>query len=272
MSVSHDDAAFICDLVRRKSAILLDVDKQYLIEMRLSQLACNQGYADVAALVAEARSGVHGVAVKIVEALTTHETLFFRDIQPFEALKKELLPKLAVDRAGTRHLTIWCAACSSGQEPYSVAMLLLEHFPALAQWPVRIIATDISRQILEKARQGRFTQMEVNRGLPAAMLVKYFERCGMSWQLKSEVRRLVEFRQLNLIDGWNITPRPDIVFLRNVLIYFDVKDKRAILDRVRGSIADGGTLFLGAAETTFNVADGWERLATDKHTYYRVQR
>jgi chemotaxis protein methyltransferase CheR len=272
MSVSHDDAIFICDLVRRKSAILLDVEKQYLIEMRLSQLARDQGYTDVAELVAKARSGAHGVDVKIVEAITTHETLFFRDLQPFEALKKVLLPKLAVERAGTRHLTIWCAACSSGQEPYSLAMLLLEDFPALARWPVRIIATDISQQILDKAREGRFTQMEVNRGLPAAMLVKYFERCGMSWQLKPEVRRMVEFRQLNLIDGWSITPRPDIVFLRNVLIYFDVRAKRAILDRVRGSIADGGMLFLGAAETTFNVAEGWERIATDKQTYYRVQR
>jgi chemotaxis protein methyltransferase CheR len=150
-------------------------------------------------------------------------------------------------------------------------MLLLEHFPALAAQAARIVATDLSAQVLAKAAAAQFSQLEINRGLPAAYMIKYFERHGLSWQIKPQVRRLVEFRQLNLIDPWVLSPKPDIVFLRNVLIYFDLPTRRAILDRVRAAIAPGGALFLGAAETTLNVADGWERIVIDKCTYYRVQ-
>jgi chemotaxis protein methyltransferase CheR len=185
-------------------------------------------------------------------------------------LKKVLLPRLTASRAASRKLTIWCGACSSGQEPFSVAMMILENFPLLAGWSLRIIATDLSEQVLAKARAAAFTQMEMNRGLPAALLVKYFDRRGLYWHLKPEVTRLIEFRQLNLIDNWSMTPRPDIVFLRNVLIYFDLPTKRVILDRLSQSIAADGALFLGAAETTLNVSDRWERIAVDKHSYYQV--
>jgi chemotaxis protein methyltransferase CheR len=271
MSVSQADASFVRDLVLKRSAILLDEAKDYLIEMRLTQAARDHGLTDAAELVSKARSGERGADIKIIEAITTHETSFYRDLQPFEALKKELLPKLSTARAGSRSLTIWSAACSSGQEPYSIALLILEHFPALASWPVKIIATDLSEQVLNKAREARFTQMEINRGLPANLLVKYFQRVGMNWQLKESIRKLVEFRQLNLIDAWTMTPRPDIVLLRNVLIYFDIATKRAILDRIKRTIAPDGALFLGAAETTLNVTDGWERVAVDKSHFYRIK-
>jgi len=271
MSVSPADAAFVRELVLRCSAIQLDEEKDYLIEMRLAQLAREQGLADIAALVSRARSGPRDMSVKIIEAMTTHETTFFRDLQPFEIMRLTLLPRLIAARAAQRTLTIWSAGCSSGQEPYSIAMMLLEQFPVLSAWKVSIIGTDLSEQVLARAREATFKQMDMNRGLPARLLTKYFTKVGLHWQLNPEVRRLVEYRQLNLIEPWSFFPKPDIVFLRNVLIYFDVQTKRTILDRVRQTIAKDGVLFLGAAETTLNVAAGWERVATDKHSYYQVQ-
>lgn len=270
MSVSASDAAFVRELVQRRAAIQLDAAKDYLIEMRLAQVVRDTGISSIAELIGRARGGDRATDTKIIEAITTHETSFYRDLQPFETLKKVLLPRLMAARTATRKLTIWCGACSSGQEPFSVAMLILEHFPQLAGWGLRIIATDLSEQVLAKARAAAFTQMEMNRGLPAALLVKYFARCGLNWHLRPEVTRLVEFRQLNLIENWSMTPRPDIVFLRNVLIYFDLPTKRAILNRVSQVVAPDGALFLGAAETTLNVSDRWERIAVDKHSYYQV--
>jgi chemotaxis protein methyltransferase CheR len=271
MEVTAQDAQFVRDLVFRHAAIRLDSEKDYFIEMRLAQLADTCGAASIAEVVERARRGVSGAEVRIVEALATHETYFFRDVHPFETLKKEVLPQLVAAREASRSLTIWCAACSSGQEPYSLGMLLREHFATLSQWKIRIIATDMSEQILAKAREGSFSQMEVNRGLPAAYLLRYFERDGLHWKVIGAVRDMIEFRKLNLIDDWTVSPRPDVVMLRNVLIYFDLPTKRIILDRVRQQMAPDGALFLGAAETTFNVADGWERVAGEKQTHYRVK-
>lgn len=273
MPVSQADAAFVRELVRTRAAIMLDAAKDYLIEARLEALVRDGGFKGVEDLVGRARRGERGVDTKIIEAITTHETSFFRDQQPFDVLRTQVLPQFAASRGNARRLTIWSAACSSGQEPYSIAMILADHFPSLLEWPVRIIATDISEQVLTKAREARFSQLEVSRGLPTAMMIKHFERQGMAWTPKTHIKRLVEFRQLNLIDAWNMEPRPDIVFMRNVLIYFDVSVKRTILDRVRRSLPEDGVLFLGSAETTLNVADGWERMGADNvPPYYRVRR
>jgi chemotaxis protein methyltransferase CheR len=271
MEITAKDADFVRDLVLRTAAIRLDGEKDYFIQMRLAQLAGNAGVASIGELVDGARRKVPGAETRIIEALATHETYFFRDLQPFEILRKDVVPRLLEARDKTRKLTIWCAACSSGQEPYSLAMMLREHFPHLEPGRVRILATDLSDQILAKAREATFTQMEVNRGLPAAFLTKYFIRSGLHWKLRDDIRQMIEFRRLNLIEPWQIFPQPDIVMLRNVLIYFDLPTKRQILDRVRQQIAADGTLFLGAAETTLNVAEGWERVADQRQTYYRIK-
>lgn len=270
MSLSPTEADFVRKLVYDRSAIVLDESKEYLIKSRLESLALETGHESIDALLGETRRGTVGLESKVVEALTTNETSFFRDVAPFECLKKNLLPKVLEKRQTSRSLTIWCAACSTGQEPYSISMLLHEHFPNLTDWNVRIFGTDISDQVLERARSGRYRQLEVNRGLPATMLIKYFTRSGTQWEVVEHVRKRVEFSNLNLIGEWKLSRRPDIVFLRNVLIYFDVPTKRKILERVaREMIRDGG-LFLGASETTLNIDPQWTRVGCDKAGYYQV--
>jgi chemotaxis protein methyltransferase CheR len=266
------DVVFLRDLVQKRSAIVLDESKDYLIETRLEKLARDLNYANLATLVSDVRRDAGTVTRQLIEALTTHETLFFRDVRPFEALKREILPPLIAARQASRQLTIWSAACSSGQEIFSVAMMLREQFPDVAAWPVKLYATDISAQILERAQQGRFQQLEVNRGLPAAMLVKYFERDGVDWKVKDDIRRMVRFEQLNLLHAWPIDLRPDIVLLRNVLIYVNVPTKKELLTRVRQVIRPDGALVLGAAETTLGIDDGWERAAGAQSPWYRIAR
>ena len=270
MSLSPTEADFVRKLVYDRSAIVLDESKEYLIKSRLESLALETGHESIDALLGETRRGTVGLESKVVEALTTNETSFFRDVAPFECLKKNLLPKVLEKRQTSRSLTIWCAACSTGQEPYSISMLLHEHFPNLTDWNVRIFGTDISDQVLERARSGRYRQLEVNRGLPATMLIKYFTRSGTQWEVAEHVRKRVEFSNLNLIGEWKLSRRPDIVFLRNVLIYFDVPTKRKILERVAREMNGDGGLFLGASETTLNVDPQWTRVGCDKAGYYQV--
>ncbi len=272
MSLDSADAEYVRGLVHRRAAIRLDTSQDYLIENRLAPLAEAQRISGgIAELVSRARNGDHVLGVKITEALATHETSFFRDSAPFDVLAKSVLPRLVEARRATQAINIWSAACSTGQEPYSLAMLLLEKFPVLESWRVRITATDMSAPVVAQAAEGLFKQLDVNRGLPASYLVKYFDREGASWRIKSRVRQLVQFRQANLMDSWAGLQRPDIVLLRNVLIYFDGDTKRAILDRVRQTIAADGALFLGSAETLLKVATGWSPQLDGKVTYYTVQ-
>lgn len=272
MALSPTDFQYVSTLVRQKSAIVLEVEKSYLLEARLTPLARVEGFASLEAMIALMRAQpLNGLHRKVVEAMTTNETSFYRDLHPFEALKTVVIPEVMKRRASERRLNIWCAACSSGQEPYTVAMTLMEHFPQLASWTVKITATDLSGEMVAKSRAGKYGQIEVNRGLPAHLLVKYFEKKGMEWQVKPEVQRWCEFRELNLIEPWGGMPAMDVVFLRNVLIYFDVETKRAILGNVRKVLQPWGYLFLGGAETTINLGDVFERVQFDKAGCYRLK-
>jgi chemotaxis protein methyltransferase CheR len=266
------DFDYIRDLVRRESAIVLEPGKEYLVESRLTPVARQEGLVTIDQLVTALRRGsANGLQRRVVEAMTTNETSFFRDIYPFDALRTRVIPELVARRASERRLTIWSGACSSGQESYSTIIMLREHFPALSNWKVTIYATDLSHEMVERTRNGRFSQLEVNRGLPAPMLLKYFERHGMEWQVREEHRRLIEAQQMNLAASWPSLPSMDIVLMRNVLIYFDVKTKKEILARIRSVLRPDGYLFLGSAETTLNLDEAFERVQIEKAVCYRSQ-
>jgi chemotaxis protein methyltransferase CheR len=202
--------------------------------------------------------------------MTTNETSWFRDRLPFTALTDGVLPEVMSSRKD-RAVNIWCAACSSGQEPYTIAMLLSD-LPALAGWRTSILATDLSEEMLDKARAGKYSQLEMNRGLPAQLLVRHFERSGPEWAIKPALKSMVTFRAMNLATQWPALPAMDVVFLRNVLIYFDVATKRDILERVRRVLRPDGYLFLGAAETTLNVHPAYERVTLNGATVYKLTR
>lgn len=271
MVLSATDFNFVRDLVRSRSGIVLDGEKTYLAESRLRELARAVGLGSATDVVAGARAGRDpGLAQKLVEAMTTNETSFFRDGHPFEVLRTVAVPDLMRRRAAERRLVVWCGACSTGQEPYSLAILLREHFPALSAWDVRIVATDLSTDVLGRARAGRYSQMEVGRGMPPELLARYFDRDGNAWALRDTVRKLVDFRQHNLLSETPPVSSVDVLFLRNVLIYFDVPTKRAILDRVRSALRSDGYLFLGGTETTWNLHDGFARVPCGRAHYYHA--
>ncbi|MDX1945373.1 MAG: protein-glutamate O-methyltransferase CheR [Pirellulaceae bacterium] len=271
-TLSSDALSFVSTLVRARSAIELDADKAYLIESRLAPLAKQQGYASSDEFVLGLKSKREAnLERRLVEAMTTNETSFYRDIHPFEALRTHVLPELRQLRSKQRTLNIWSAACSSGQELYSIAMLLREHFPDVAAWNPGLLGTDLSEHILERAQSAIYSQIEVNRGLPAALLIKYFQREGMVWRLRPEVREMARFQKLNLIESWPPMPPLDVVFLRNVLIYFAPETKKQILQKVRRVMAPHAVLFLGAAETTLNLDASFERVQLGNCVFYRLK-
>jgi chemotaxis protein methyltransferase CheR len=273
MSLTPADFDYVRALVRQRAAIVLDDDKAYLAETRLLPLARALALGSVTDLVARLRAGpANGLHRQVVEAMTTNETSFFRDILPFESLRREVLPELRRRRTAERRLRLWSAACSTGQEPYCLAMLLCEQFGPPAGWDVRVVASDLSTEVLERARRGRYSQLEVSRGLPAPLLARYFQPQGAEWQVKDDVRRLVDYRQLNLIEPWPDLPPLDVIFLRNVLIYFDVATKRQVLGRVRRLLRPDGYLFLGGAETTLNLDDAFERVEFQRAGCYRLRQ
>jgi chemotaxis protein methyltransferase CheR len=264
-----DNYRFLRQYIHQESGIFLGEDKHYLIEARLLPLVRQSHLESLDALCEALRDGASPPLRKqVVEAMATHETLFFRDASPFEALRTAVLPKLAEQRKGTRRLTFWSAAASSGQEAYSLAMMLLEM--GLGGWTIQILATDISEPILARARQGRYMQIEVNRGLPAHYLVKYFERHGLEWQIKDHVRQMVRFEQFDLRANMKNKGPFDVILCRNVLIYFDVETKKKILGELRGALAPGGFLFLGGAETTLNLDDRFIRDTYGSAVVYRT--
>ena len=258
-------------LLLERSAIALDDGKQYLVESRLTPLVRRLKLNSIGELIAQLRvpSG-NGLERQIVEAMVTTETSFFRDHRPFEDLRQTILPCLIDKRRSERTLNIWCAASSTGQEPYSVAILLREHFPELAGWKVGLLASDLSREALARSRLGRFKQIEVNRGLPAALLVKYFVQDRTEWELRSDVRDQVEFLEFNLAGPWPKLPPMDLVLLRNVMIYFNSETKKNILARLARVLRPDGYLLLGGAETTFSLSDSYQRVAATGSTFYQL--
>lgn len=270
MPLSPTDLKLVCDVVLRGSGIVLDASKSYLVEARLAMLAKRQGFASVEPLIARLRAKDFVVDRAIVDAMTTNETSFYRDLKPFETLQKQVMPALLARRAVERRLTMWCAASSTGQEPYATAMLLRESFPQLANWKVTFVASDLSRDVLEKARAGRYTQTDVNRGLPAAMLEKYFRKVGSDYEVVPEIKKMIDFREVNLLGAWPALPPIDLVFMRNVLIYFSLETKQQIFRRLRGAMRPDGYLFLGAAETTLNVDDQFMRLPMGESGVYGI--
>jgi chemotaxis protein methyltransferase CheR len=263
---------YLRSMVHRRAAIVIEPSKDYLIEARLSPVARDAGFDSIGELIGDLRAPRTPRTVtlekRVIEAMTTNETFFFRDVHPFAALQSAVIPELMRTRT-SKQLAIWSAACSTGQEPYSIAMMLQECFPALQSWDVRILATDLAESILEYARRGRYRHVEVTRGLPAEMLLKYFDREGTDFCLQPRLRDKVTFQVLNLIERWPPMPPLDIVFLRNVLIYFDVETKRTILNRVKRAMAPGGFLFLGGAETTLNLDNSFVRVQEGRAVFYR---
>ncbi|HWF02336.1 MAG TPA: protein-glutamate O-methyltransferase CheR [Candidatus Angelobacter sp.] len=270
MSSRASEFSYLCELVKTSTAISLDSQREYLMEARLGTVAQREGFASVSELLNRVRAGGSTqLQWKVVEAMTTNETSFFRDIKPFEALRQVVIPTLMKARQAERKLSIWCAACSSGQEPYTIAMMLREHFSELQNWKVTILATDIASDMLDKSKGGRYTQLEVNRGLPANYLIKYFKKDGVDWQIDESIRKMVEIRRMNLSVAWPLMPPIDLVMLRNVMIYFPVETKKQILKNMRSVLRPDGYLFLGTAETTINLDVNFACESFKNVSYYR---
>jgi chemotaxis protein methyltransferase CheR len=271
MTISAIDFDYISKLVMDDSAISLPTGKEYLAESRLAPVARKEGFTSIEQLIAHLRplprNPLHR---KVVEAMTTNETSFFRDIHPFETLRTRVLPELLARGRGRTPLQIWSAAASTGQEAYSIAMVLREDFPELVAADTRILATDINTAVLERVREGLYSQLEVSRGLPAPQMLRHFDKVGMEWRARPDLRRMIDSQQMNLATTWPAIPTMDVVFMRNVLIYFDTDVKKAILGRIRKVLARGGYLFLGGAETTIGVDDSFERVQIDRTICYRA--
>jgi chemotaxis protein methyltransferase CheR len=256
--IAPENLRFLCRTIYEDSGILVDESKAYLLEARLTPIAKGESDGTLDGLCHLIRANsTPGIRRKVVEAMTTNETLFFRDARPFEALQGQVIPQLVQKKAGQRRLRVWCAACSSGQEPYSLAMMWLEM--AISGWSIDILGTDLSEEVLAKAQGGRYSLLEVNRGLPAKYLVKYFTRMNMEWELKAEVRRMVRWQKFNLKDSMRSLGEFDLVLCRNVLIYFDLETKRRILEGIRQVLVKDGYLILGGSETTLNVDERFTR-------------
>lgn len=266
------DFDYLRRIVREKTAIVLEAEKVYLAEAKLGPIVRRSGSPSLTDLLRDLRNRPWGAThQQVVEAMTNNETSFFRDLYPYEALKNRMLPELLAKRAHVRELNIWSAASSSGQEAASIAMVIRENFRALDSWKIRILGTDIAAEMVNRCKEGLFAQHEVNRGLPAQYLVKYFDRVGLHWRLKPILSEMMEFRQMNLSALWPNLPTMDIVFLRNVLIYFDVDTKRTILTRMKSLLRPDSYLLLGGAETTLNIVDDYERVDFSKFDAYRLK-
>jgi len=262
------DYDYLRRLLKERSGLVLAADKQYLVESRLLPVARRAGVAGLGDLVQKLKGPqAEPLVVEVVEAMTTNESFFFRDKIPFEHFRGSIMPALLAARAAQRRIRIWCAAASTGQEPYSLAMALKEMTGSIAGWRIEIVATDLSNEVLEKARAGIYSQFEVQRGLPIQLLVKYFSQIGDTWQIAPDIRAMVQYRALNLLADFSHLGTFDVVFCRNVLIYFDQATKTAVLDRIARITDRGGYLVLGAAETVVGLTESFRPLADRRGLY-----
>jgi chemotaxis protein methyltransferase CheR len=253
------DYDFLRKLVKERSGLVLSADKQYLVESRLLPVARKAGLTNLSDLVQQLKgANAQALAVEVVEAMMTNESFFFRDKLPFEHFRNTIIPSLMAARGAQRRIRVWCAAASTGQEPYSLAMCLKEMAPLLTGWRVDILATDISNEVLEKAKAGIYSQFEVQRGLPIQLLIKYFAQVGETWQISPEIRAMVQYRPFNLLNEFASLGMFDIVFCRNVLIYFDQQTKVGVIDRIARLVERDGYLLLGAAETVVGLTDSFK--------------
>lgn len=265
--MNSQDFQLFSNLVRDRSGLVLTEDKVYLLESRLVPLARQRGLNTLEDLANELRRGDEKLKEDITEAMTTNETFFFRDNKPFDTFKESILPHLLETRSAQKTLRIWNAACSTGQEPYSVAMLLKEEAARMPGWRVEILATDISNEVLEKAKSGLYSQFEVQRGLPIQLLIKYFQQMGEMWQIDSSIRAMVKFQKLNLLESLAMMGTFDVIFCRNVLIYFDHPTKAKVLAQMHKIMARDGALFLGGAETVLGICDDLHPVSGLKGVY-----
>jgi chemotaxis protein methyltransferase CheR len=271
-SITEADFRWLADTVREDAGVQLDISRLTLAEARLMPLVRERGLDGYAGLFDAARGGDAALRRKMVESLLTGETLFFRDLHPFEALRAKVLPGLIERRARTRRLRLWSAAASTVQEAYSMAILLREQFPQLASWQVSILATDFNQASLERAREGLFSSLEANRGLGAATLTRHFRQEGSRWRVDPAIAQAVHFAFQDLTRPWPLREPFDVIFLRNVLIYFDDPTKRRILKWAAQALAPDGSLFLGSAETTLNLVEGLRRVdLSNACCYQRTQ-
>lgn len=263
-----EDFELLSTLLKKRSGLVLSEDKSYLLETRLMPVARKHALKGLEELCQAVRvQRDEAVISDITEAMTTNETLFFRDTRPFDLFRDHLIPQIIASRSNTRRIRIWCAASSGGQEPYSLAMIMKEMAAKLSGWRIEILATDISVEMLDKARTGLYTQFEVQRGLPITLLVKYFKQNGDKWQLDSSIRSMVQFRPFNLMENPRSLGEFDVVFCRNVLIYFDQDTKRMVLDNIAKMMPNDGALFLGGAETVLGVTESFKPVAGRRGLY-----
>lgn len=269
-----EEFEFFTDLLRKRSGISIGAGKEYLAEARMAVLLEERGLADVTGLINALKSGSdRELEDQVIDHMASKETSFFRDTKVFETLAEHVIPAAIEARAQTRTLDIWSAGCSTGQEPYSISMILRDKFPELSDWDVNIVATDLADTALEQARTGSYSQLEVNRGLPNESLDKHFTQSGVRWQINDDLREMVDFRRLNLVDGITDIPQVDVVFLRNVLIYFDLDHQEKVLAGVRNQMTPSSCLYLGSSETTINVDDRFERIPdTPRSGCYRLRK
>ncbi|MFC3052966.1 CheR family methyltransferase [Kordiimonas pumila] len=263
-----EDFDFLAKLLKEKSGLMLTPDKVYLLESRLTPLARKRGMDTLDTLVQQLRMRADlGLVKDVMEAMTTNESFFFRDNTPFDLFKNHVAPAIAKARDTQKRLRIWCAAASTGQEPYSLAIILRENWAKWRDWNIEIVGTDICTKVLDKAKAGEYSQFEVQRGLPIQLLIKYFTQDGDVWRLSNDIRSMVSYRPFNLLDNFAPLGTFDVIYCRNVLIYFDQQTKSAVLERMSKTLAKDGALFLGAAETVLGITEAFKPVRGQRGLY-----